>query len=661
MLAAAPSAGAAGWVQLAAPPSAATGVAGTPPSLAVDGAGDLWLAFVDSHSGAGTGIEAFERKPGGAFVSALNLPQSSPQVPRIAAGKDGTVAVAWETASSVPHVAIKPPGGTFGTPLQAAAGTASGLAGLTVLPNGTVLMAWTDETAPDLHVASVAAGGSLVDETPAGVGQSVNDVRLVSNNSGESAVSWEDKPSANKVRVAFAVRPPGGHFGAAASVATRTLQAGETSQGDTSKGLALDDAGDLAAVSNLAVDVSGTSTETLQAYLRPAGQATFTHAMLDSVTGSNVHGFAPAVVLDAGRRVTVVWANSSNQLVAASTPPAGTAFSSATLFTTAPPGNCFGGALAPVIAPLSGGGIAGLISSEPFPPFCSGAPLIPLSPAGGIAVTAKPAIEPLGAWTASLVPDGVGDAFAAVGFSPESATVPVVAYDATPPVLGTIAAPGSPAAGAPASLSVPASDTISSVSVSWTFGDGRSASGAAVSHTWTAPGRYTVTATAADGAGNTATTSAQVVVVDRTAPVISKASLAHRRFALARGATAISARGSRGVGHRPARGTTIRFTLSELATVRLTITHAVAGKRVGNRCVPIRARHTGGHKRCTAVKTDGTLIRKSLAAGPDRVGFSGQIGHRRLKPSSYRLRIEATDTAGNDAAPRTLKFTIVKR
>jgi hypothetical protein len=237
------------------------------------------------------------------------------------------------------------------------------------------------------------------------------------------------------------------------------------------------------------------------------------------------------------------------------------------------------------------------------------------------------------------------------------AAVPVIAYDATPPVLGAIAAPGSPAAGTPVSLSVPASDAISGVSVAWSFGDGGSANGAVVSHTWSAPGTYTVQVTATDGAGNTARTSAQVAVADRTAPVIGQPSLSHRSFAVARGATAISARRH----HRGrARGTTIRFTLSELATVKLTFTHKVSGKRVGKRCVATGARRGRGHKRCKVVKTDGALVRSSLAAGPEGVGFSGRIGHHRLKPGAYQLRIDATDPAGNKAAPRTLRFTIVK-
>jgi hypothetical protein len=76
--------------------------------------------------------------------------------------------------------------------------------------------------------------------------------------------------------------------------------------------------------------------------------------------------------------------------------------------------------------------------------------------------------------------------------------------------------------------------------------------------------------------------------------------------------------------------------------------------------VAARGRHAAGHKRCTLVKTDGTLVRNSLGAGPGRVGFSGRIGHRRLKPGYYKLRIDATDPAGNTASPRTLKFTVVK-
>jgi PKD domain len=662
----APSAGAAGWVQLAGTPTAASGVAGSPPSLSVDSSGDLWLAFADSSSGTGTAIQVFERTPGGSFASALDLAQSQAQIPRIAAGRDGTAAVAWDTgtvSSGVPNVAIRPPGGTFGTPLQAAAGAESAVKGLAVLPDGTVLLAWTDDTAPGLHVASIARGGSFVNETPTGIGQFANDVRLVTNSAGEAVLSWDDAPASNKTRIAYSARPPGGAFGATAPVTTRTLQAGESSQSNKLKGLALDDAGDLIAVSNLGVDTSGTATETLQAHVRPAGHATFTHAPLDSATGSatSVHAFNPAVVLDAGRRATVVWIDGSGKFAAASTTSAGgTTFSAPASFTMATPGSCLGGFFAPVLAPLAGGGLAGLVSDAPSPPFCVGGPLVPLSPAGGSAVTAQPAIEPTGAWALSLVPDGAGDAFAPVGFTPDASSVPVIAYDATPPTVGAIVVPASVAAGSPASFSVPASDAISGVSVSWSFGDGQSGSGAAVSHKWATPGTYTLTATATDGAGNTAAVSARVVVADRTAPVISNASLAHRSFAVGSGTTAVSARKRAARHRRPARGTAIRFTLSEPATVTLTITHAVQGKRSGKRCVATHSRHIAKHKRCMLTKSAGTLVRHSVAAGADRVAFSGRIGHRKLKPGAYELRIDATDPAGNQAKPQTLGFKVVK-
>jgi hypothetical protein len=659
--AAAPVAGAAGWVQLGGTPAAATGVAGSPTSLAIDPAGDVWLAFVDASSGAGTGEQVLERAPGGSFTARLDLPQSVAHPPVIAAGSDGTVAVAWDTGpvgSGVPHVAIRPPGGTFGTPVDAPAGQESGVAGLAVLPNGTVLLAWSDDTAPDVHVEAIAPSGALVDETPAGIGQLPNDVRLVSNATGEAVLAWDDGLAGGKARIAFSERPPGGTFGATGSVATRNLQAGESSQRYRLGRVALDDAGDLALAANLGVDSSGTLTESVRTELRPAGQATFAHATLDSTTGSpsTVFVFAPTVVLDSARRAVAVWVNSAKQVVAASTTPAGTTFSPSSAFTSATPGSCGAGADTPLIAPLAGGGLAGLMSNEAFPPLCFGGPLVPLSPAGagGIAVSAQPAIEPTGAWTGALVPDRSGDAFAAVSFSPDAAPVPVVAYDATPPTIGAIAVPASLAAGSPASLSVPAGDAISGVSVSWSFGDGGSGSGTGVSHTWAVPGAYTVTATATDGADNSTATSTLVVVADRTAPVIGGASLTHRSFAVGAGRTAISAR-----KHRPARGTTIRFMLSELADVKLTISHKIAGRRVGKRCVATRGRGTA-HKRCKVTKSDGALTRRALAAGPNRVSFSGRIGRRRLKAGEYQLRIDATDAAGNQATARMLRFRIVK-
>jgi hypothetical protein len=43
------------------------------------------------------------------------------------------------------------------------------------------------------------------------------------------------------------------------------------------------------------------------------------------------------------------------------------------------------------------------------------------------------------------------------------------------------------------------------------------------------------------------------------------------------------------------------------------------------------------------------------------VKFSGRIGHKALKPGSYRLTIVATDAAGNKSKAKRIDFRVVKR
>jgi hypothetical protein len=270
--------------------------------------------------------------------------------------------------------------------------------------------------------------------------------------------------------------------------------------------------------------------------------------------------------------------------------------------------------------------------------------------------------------SADLEPDGVGDAFAVLALDAQSppclfcfaGNIPVLAYDATAPAVGSINSPSPASAGKPTALSVAVSDAISGVSVAWSFGDGGDGSGAAVTHTWSKPGTYTVRASATDAAGNTASTQTTVTVSNATAlgdttpPRITAVKLSHTRFAVAKRRTAVTAR-----KRKHPIGTTVGFTLSEPAGVTLTITHAVAGKRSGRSCKPSHAKHLSKKQRCTAMAADGTITRRSEKAGADRIPFSGRIGRRALRIGHYTMRIVATDPAGNRSPPHTAKFTII--
>jgi uncharacterized delta-60 repeat protein len=114
--------------------------------------------------------------------------------------------------------------------------------------------------------------------------------------------------------------------------------------------------------------------------------------------------------------------------------------------------------------------------------------------------------------------------------------------------------------------------------------------------------------------------------VDRTAPVIGRISLSPKAFAASSRSTAQSA---------AARGTTIRYTLSEAATVIARIERAGAGRRAGT-------------------------LRRAGRVGSNRLAFSGRVGRKALRPGAYRLILTATDAAGNRSAARSARFRILR-
>ena len=185
--------------------------------------------------------------------------------------------------------------------------------------------------------------------------------------------------------------------------------------------------------------------------------------------------------------------------------------------------------------------------------------------------------------------------------------------------------------------------------------------GAPVTTAALADGAHLFEARATDPAGFQDATPAQrgftvrrAVAGDTTKPRVTKASLTRRRFRVGRKATAIAA-----ATRRSPVGTTVRYTLSEAAAVRMVIARRASGRRVGRSCrKPTRALRK--RKRCTRHVTRGTL-RRAGRAGANRVAFSGRIGRRALPTGRYRLILTATDPAGNSGSAPPLIFTVVRR
>jgi hypothetical protein len=234
-------------------------------------------------------------------------------------------------------------------------------------------------------------------------------------------------------------------------------------------------------------------------------------------------------------------------------------------------------------------------------------------------------------------------------------------YDGSPPAINDVQVPASGQTGQSAGMSAGASDALSTANLSWSFGDGSSAAGGSVSHTYSSPGNYTVTVTATDDAGNSTSVTRSIAIAaggafgSKPQPVVQSFSISPSRFAVAKGATAISA------AHRkkPPRGAAFRYKLSEAGSVTILIERALPGRKSGRRCVAPsrRLRHA---KRCIRYVLVGTLIRRARG-GSNSTAFTGRIGKRALGLGSYRATIiEVTPGARKASLPRRVFFTIVR-
>ena len=137
------------------------------------------------------------------------------------------------------------------------------------------------------------------------------------------------------------------------------------------------------------------------------------------------------------------------------------------------------------------------------------------------------------------------------------------------------------------------------------------------------------------------------------APTLTSASLTHKKFRVAKKATAISAK-------KAPLGTIFRFTLSTPSKLQIAITHTVPGLRRGHSCVAPSAKLRHKHaKHCNRTLKVGTLTRAIEPKGIDSIAFSGRIGQHPLKPGPYKALLSASN-AGGHSAPVTLSFIVVR-
>jgi fibronectin type III domain protein/beta-propeller uncharacterized protein DUF5122 len=244
-----------------------------------------------------------------------------------------------------------------------------------------------------------------------------------------------------------------------------------------------------------------------------------------------------------------------------------------------------------------------------------------------------------------------GGALSLFAIAPSTPAAPQASADA--PGQATVAFSAPPSGGSPVQYTVTASPG----------GQTATGSGSPIVVTGLTPGTtYTFTVAGANAAGQ-GLTSAPSNAVTVTSPAgtpgpvpggralsASAFKLTHKRFAVGKAKTALSAR-------KTPIGTVFTFRLSAAATTRITIAQELRGVKKGKRCVAPRK---GLRKRCTRLKTMGTLTRKHGKAGSNRVPFSGRLGKTPLKPGTYKATLVATDAAGRRSKPVSATFVAVK-
>jgi hypothetical protein len=266
--------------------------------------------------------------------------------------------------------------------------------------------------------------------------------------------------------------------------------------------------------------------------------------------------------------------------------------------------------------------------------------------------------------------DPLGDDVAS--WNDETGAIAIAPFDAAPPELGAPAIPASASVGSAASFSVASPLDIWSpaVAVTWSFGDGTSASGDAVSHAYTRPGSFPVTVTAADLLGNTSEQSGSIAITAAPAPAAPagsqplQVSLTLGAFELTparihsgrRVATLATAKAKA----KPSAAATISFVLSEAATVKLSFEAAHAGVLVGHRCgAPSKAHRKG--RRCTRYLAVAHAITRAAHAGHDQIGFDGVLdGSAHLASGSYRLTLAASAGAAKAKAAQHPTLTLLR-
>lgn len=242
-------------------------------------------------------------------------------------------------------------------------------------------------------------------------------------------------------------------------------------------------------------------------------------------------------------------------------------------------------------------------------------------------------------------------------------TIDASAWDAAGPNLTSSSVPTTAVAGQAITLEAKFADLWSSPATapSWSFGDGSSAGGTSVMHTYATAGTYVAQAVSMDALGNTTTQPFTITVTPAPAPATIPVKMASTLELTALRQSHASwlekRRAQRGKSH-PAVGTAFHFSLSAAAAVTMTFSARRPGRKLGSRCV---AQTSGNvkHARCRLNFSVAETI--SGHTGANTVTFLGALrGHAKLIPGSYSVTFTARSGPLTSNTSK-LHFAILRR
>jgi PKD repeat protein len=228
-----------------------------------------------------------------------------------------------------------------------------------------------------------------------------------------------------------------------------------------------------------------------------------------------------------------------------------------------------------------------------------------------------------------------------------------VAYDAGPPIALATNAPATATVGEPVAFTSTFVDLWSGLGAgqpTWSFGDGTPTVGSAnVTHTFSAPGSYTVTLTASDAFGNTTSNTYPIAIGASAGPSDTKPPVVTLSMPACSKKMSKRACKRRQASRRAWQTLTGRVTdpspSSGIAGVQIAI-YLTKGKHIEGL--------TGGRFR----KTTKTKARKAFATAKLN-GSHWSLKLPKLKTGRYTILVRATDRAGHVSATvsKTLQLT----